>query len=106
MSLRLESPLKWVAAGCLPALLIFSVLPAIAGPDSAARLRQGKTLYEKGRSGEALKEFEEAGDDPEALYYRFRIYFEDLRDTLAAYDLGGTLRKKFPASIRPSAWPI
>ncbi|OGH62651.1 MAG: hypothetical protein A3G34_13810 [Candidatus Lindowbacteria bacterium RIFCSPLOWO2_12_FULL_62_27] len=79
------------------ALVGFWTSPLCAA-DPAKSLRQGVTLYEKGRYGEALKAFESAGDDPEALYYRFRIYMEDLRDTRGAADIGAALLKKFPAS--------
>lgn len=81
------------------ALVGVSILPG-AAEKSAELLRKGVTLYEKGRLGEALKAFESAGDDPEAMYYRFRIYLEDLRDTPTARDLGESLRKKFPESVQ------
>ncbi|MBI4180137.1 hypothetical protein HY522_12020 [bacterium] len=89
----------------LPALAAaasaFLLIPAVSlGQPSAAYLKEGKTLYEKGRLGEALRAFEAAGDDPEALYFQFRIYIEDLVDTVSAHSMAEQLQKKFPGSAQ------
>lgn len=81
-------------------IFVFLMVSPGVSMDSAKSLRQGLTLYEKGRLGEALRSFEEAGNDPEALYYRIKIYLEDLRDTQTAMELSTTLRSEFPASVQ------
>lgn len=79
------------------AVLLLWTLGASAAPTTY--LSQGKTLYEKGRLSEALKAFEKAGDEPEALYFRFQICLEDLCDTKAAVSVGEQLVKTSPSSM-------
>ncbi len=69
---------------------------AVQAADTAQLIRQGKTNYEKGRVAEALKSFDAAGHDPEALYNRFRIYLVDLKDTVTARKIGETMAHDFP----------
>jgi len=94
--------ISWIRRliGCAVfAALVF--LPALPLPAALPTpVQQGKTLYEKGRIGEALKLFEKIGDDPEALYYSFRIYIEDLRDTPSAKATAERLLASHPKSVQ------